>query len=302
MKTYTIEPTYKKSVCEVELWRKPADIQPTDTSNEGLRYHFWNGPILRRECWWRWAEWTIDIPDTPSEISDFVQGQGFETLSQFFEHHDLDPDAESCTIEQVLLPDEDEDEHVLPSEAECLSCWDGQGEEFIIERTSNLELGQEECDRLVSEATRMYNEMYEEGLEELGWEHYSTIYEVYCTLNVTLKETEEEKQERELAEFRTTLKTKMAKNAETFGLLFEISNDDGVDRYDDEGNEITEYQWAIAKFGIDRVIDTIDACVPSNEPTCEGKHLAPFMVAASCQNSALAVIYHLLRKNPSSIE
>lgn len=288
MKTYSIEPTYKKSVCEVELWRRSSDILPTDSDDETYRYN-WNGPILRRECWWRWGEWTMMVPETDHEIQEFVQQNGFATLMEYLEHHH---GAE--TIEEVLLPDTDEDEHVLPSEAECNYCWDGQGEEFTIEKTKNLEMTEEECALMSSEAMRMYADegLYEEGLEVLGWEHYSTIYEIYCALKVTLQEkSEEEKLEIELAEFRGKLEAAFNLFPEKLGGLFE--RDDG---------EGTKYEHAVARFGIDKTFQVIDDCIPFDKTLLyKGTALQPFMAAASQENSSVSVIYHLLRKDPSSV-
>mmetsp|Transcript_23196 Transcript_23196/g.34594 ORF Transcript_23196/g.34594 Transcript_23196/m.34594 type:complete len:297 (-) Transcript_23196:89-979(-) len=293
MKIYNIEPTYKKSICEVELWRKSPDILPTDSDT----YRFnWNGPILRRESWWRWGEWTIDIPETPEEIQEFLEDKGCATLEDYLEYHGAE------TIEEVLLPDQDEDEHVLPAEAECKYCWDGQGDEFTIEQTRDLNLSREDCERLEKEALRVYadEEMFEEGLIQLGWDHYSTVYEIYCTLKVTLQESEDEKYKREVSEFKKKFKANFEQFSERFGCLFDREGDNDGDDVKEEC--ITTYQHAISKFGIDQVFKVIDDCVPFNTPVLhEGASLQPFMIAALCENSPVAVIYHFLRKDPSHV-
>mmetsp|Transcript_5115 Transcript_5115/g.5894 ORF Transcript_5115/g.5894 Transcript_5115/m.5894 type:complete len:292 (+) Transcript_5115:75-950(+) len=280
MKTYSIEPTCKKSTCEVELWRRPADILPTDDST--FRYN-WNGPILRRECWWRWGEWTIEIPETEDEIQEFLEQKGFATVTEYLEQHGAE------TVEEVLLPDEEDDEHVLPPEVECNYCWDGQGEEFNIEQTRNSNLTDDECAELSSEAMRMYADegMFEQGLEELGWEHYSSIYEIYCTLNVTRQKTEEEK----LMEFKDELAANFNLSPETLGGLFEETN-----------CEDTRVENAILTFGSVSVFAVIDDCIPSNEPIlCKGIFLQPYLVAASHKKTSVDVIYHLLRRDISSL-
>ncbi len=279
MKTYSIEPTYKKSVCEVELWRRPTDILPTD--DDTFRYN-WNGPILRRECWWRWGEWTIEIPETEDEIQEFVELKGFTTVMEYLEQHGAE------TIEEVLLPDEEDDEHVLPPEAECNYCWDGQGEEFNIEQTRHSNLTDEECAELSSEAMRMYADegMFEQGLEELGWEHYSSIYEIHCTVEVIRQKTEEEK----LMEFKEKLVSSFNLRPETLGGLFEQEN-----------GEHTRVENAISTFGPDSIFEVIDECVPTNEPILyKGSFLQPYLVAASHKNSVVDIIYHLLRRDLSS--
>jgi hypothetical protein len=185
MKTYIIEPSRKKSVCEVELWRKGQDCSETDKDD---RRSEWNGPILRKECWWRWAEWTLEIPETDAEISKFLEDKGFATLQYYLEYHCAD------TIEEAILPCEDEDELILPIEVECNFCWDGQGEEFKVKNTRKFKLSEEERSEIENAAKRVFYEegLYEAGLEELGWDHYSTIYEICCAVRVKLRDDQPE--------------------------------------------------------------------------------------------------------------
>jgi hypothetical protein len=65
---------------------------------------------------------------------------------------------------------------------------------------------------------------------------------------------------------------------------------------DEECNE-TFYIGAVRKFGIEKVFK----CLPSDKEWADssfsGNLLPLFMIAASCENSAVSVIYHLLRRN-----
>ena len=64
---------------------------------------------------------------------------------------------------------------------------------------------------------------------------------------------------------------------------------------DEECNE-TFYNGAVRKFGIEKVFK----CLPSDGEWADifiGNLLPLFMIAASCENSAVSVIYHLLRRN-----
>jgi hypothetical protein len=69
---------------------------------------------------------------------------------------------------------------------------------------------------------------------------------------------------------------------------------------DEECNE-TSYNSAVRKFGIEKVFKfLIKECLPSDKEWADsfsGNSLPLFMVAASCENSAVSVIYHLLRRN-----
>ena len=67
-----------------------------------------------------------------------------------------------------------------------------------------------------------------------------------------------------------------------------------------ECNE-TFYWSAVRKFGIEKVFKfLIEECLTSDEEwadTRSGNHLPLFVIAASCENSAVSVIYHLLKRN-----
>jgi hypothetical protein len=70
----------------------------------------------------------------------------------------------------------------------------------------------------------------------------------------------------------------------------------------DEGCDETFYNSAVRKFGIEKVFKfLVEECLPSDGEwavTRSGSSNLPlFMAAASCKNSAVSVIYHLLRRN-----
>jgi hypothetical protein len=68
---------------------------------------------------------------------------------------------------------------------------------------------------------------------------------------------------------------------------------------DEECNE-TFYKSAARKFGSEKVFKfLVEECLPSDEEWADSfsGNLPLFMVAASCENSAVSVIFHLLRRN-----
>jgi len=303
MKIYNIEPTYKKSVCEVELWRKNEDVVGSDSTT--CRYN-WNGPILRRECWWRWAEWRLEIPDTQEEIQEFLEHKPFDSLDQYLDHRGYD------TLKECLLPDnfdDDDSVHCLEDDFEMMYCWDGQGEEFRIQPTRNLEMSEEEQKHLAAEAERMYSDegMYEEGLEELGWEHYSTFYEVCCSLDVTLEETEEEKLQRLFTEFQTKFRNDLESSPQTLGNIFEKHDRDEAVKDDDDNdvhdNILTRYDFAVNQFGKEKIFKELMDVIPATiNCAFEGEVTSTypsFMVAASLPNVDISIIFQLLRENPN---
>jgi len=68
----------------------------------------------------------------------------------------------------------------------------------------------------------------------------------------------------------------------------------------DEGDE-TFYDSTVRKFGIEKVFELIEECVPLDAESADthstSTALPLFMVAASCENCAASVIYYLLRRN-----
>jgi streptogramin lyase len=92
-------------------------------------------------------------------------------------------------------------------------------------------------------------------------------------------------------EMLMTLKNNFRQHPQELGLLFVK---------DEECNE-TFYCSAVRKFGIEKVFKSlIEECLPADGEWADsfsGSYFPLFMVAASCKNSAVSVIYHLLRRN-----
>ena len=89
-------------------------------------------------------------------------------------------------------------------------------------------------------------------------------------------------------EFKMTLQANTEHHPEDLGLgsLFK-KNEHGK----------TAYECGVVNFGKERVFRAIEDCIPLNAE-CEGSiNLPPFIVAASYENSAVAVVYFLLRRN-----
>ena len=67
-----------------------------------------------------------------------------------------------------------------------------------------------------------------------------------------------------------------------------------------DGCNETFYNSAVRKFGIDKVFQfLVEECLPSDKEWADTRsgNLPLFMIADSCENSAVSVIYHLLRRN-----
>jgi hypothetical protein len=92
-------------------------------------------------------------------------------------------------------------------------------------------------------------------------------------------------------ECSATLQTNMTLYPQELGRLFL--------KQDGEQCDETFFESSLRKFGGEKVFQLIEECLPSDEEW-DGAHngnLPPFMVAASCENCAVSVIYYLLRRN-----
>ena len=86
-------------------------------------------------------------------------------------------------------------------------------------------------------------------------------------------------------EFAMKLKADMKEHPEVLGFLFQTNKFDK-----------TLYESAIIKYGKAKVFQVIEGCIPTGIEW-EGIKTEAFMVAASCKNSNVDVIYHLLRRD-----
>jgi hypothetical protein len=90
-------------------------------------------------------------------------------------------------------------------------------------------------------------------------------------------------------ELSMTLQNNFTQHPQELGRLF----------VKDEKCDETFYKSAVRKFGIEKVFQLIEKCTPLDVEwaNTHSNALPLFMVAASCENSAVSVIYHLLRRN-----
>jgi hypothetical protein len=181
MKHFRIEPTYKKSVIELSTFRRPLEeITGNDEDKGKFAY-------LRKELGWRWGSFMISVPDTEEEIAEFLEERGsYESVAEYLAdyHGEEDIIVESTTLQEYLLPSED-DEFVDLTEdydAEMLDCWDGCWEDWDIV-TNGPKL--EDVDEMIEEIEEAYSEEYEEGVEALGWQFIDNFYEIHCNVTVT---------------------------------------------------------------------------------------------------------------------
>ena len=95
-----------------------------------------------------------------------------------------------------------------------------------------------------------------------------------------------------LKECVSSLKNNMEEHPEKLGCLFQPSDDIPDD---------TNFDRAVTKFGLKKVLEVLDECMPPADQVCTVSCLYPFMIAASHKRSNLSVIFHLLRQVPSLV-
>ena len=96
-----------------------------------------------------------------------------------------------------------------------------------------------------------------------------------------------------LKEYVLSLKNNMEQFPEKLGCIFQPSDD-----IPDE----TNFDRAVTKFGLNKVLEVLDECMPLVDQACAMSNLYPFMIAASYKSSNLSAIYHVVvRQVPSLV-
>ena len=93
-------------------------------------------------------------------------------------------------------------------------------------------------------------------------------------------------------EFSMNVRNNMNGHLEPLSFLFQIKEPDTASNQ-------TYFDCAVAKFGMDRVLEVLEEHMPLADRVCSLSNLYPFMIAASYEKSALSLIYYLLRQYPS---
>ena len=118
-----------------------------------------------------------------------------------------------------------------------------------------------------------------------------------------------------LKEYTLSMKNNMEEHPENFGCLFTLamtfpmtrtligkSKTLAIRKHRNSSDRIpkdTNFDRAVTKFGQKKVLELLDECMCPIDRVCTVSNFHPFMIAASCKNSRVCVIYHLLRQMPS---
>lgn len=160
MRHYLIEPTYKKSVVEYELFKHD------------------DGRILTREVGWRWGSFIIHVPETEDELKEWANTKGFGTISDARDGYGLE--SNEPFPPETFLPNESWDFIELDDyDYEMVEMWDGCWEDWAIN-------SEEDTSELEEELSEAYFENSLEGLNELGWNEFAYFVEIHTS--VTVKE------------------------------------------------------------------------------------------------------------------
>ena len=99
-----------------------------------------------------------------------------------------------------------------------------------------------------------------------------------------------------LGEFLETTKANMEDHPDKFGRLFQTieADEDSVPRV-----SLTNFNHAVIKFGQDKVFEAMEKYMQPINDFCTKSNLFPFLIAASCEQSTVCAINHLLRQDLS---
>lgn len=152
MKQYILQPAYKKSVIEWTTWSKEIN---------GVKH------MLQREVGWRWGAFVINVPETEAEVLAFMDDKGYGDV-------DLDimlDDYGVTTLEEMCLPDPEEESVELEDyDHEMIETWDGCWDDWSVNCYAGEGLDEDSRYELAEAMQEIYEEGYEEAIEEDGWE------------------------------------------------------------------------------------------------------------------------------------
>ena len=184
MKHYLLEPTYKKSVLEFDLFKRKEE--------DGT----WT--YLRKELGWRWGAFMFSVPETEEEVMEYLKNQGYENALDWaldYGHTVTDENGEEVLdgdiaelIASQLTPSEDDSfvDITEDYDMEMLYCDDGCWETWDIYNYQNEDiLDDEEKESLIEEVQEAWEEEYQEGVEDLGWEYVDNYFEMHCNPKIT---------------------------------------------------------------------------------------------------------------------
>lgn len=172
MKTYRVEPTYKKSVIEYNVWKKELE--------DGTVVH------ATMELGWRWGDFDVFEPETEEEIlewaNDRVGQDYYKTVQEVLDDYGHD------SVEQMeFIPDPSEDcsfHEMSDYSFEMNSTWDGCWEDWTVQA-----FGENRDDHDVDELREQVEEgWYEDSwdyMQMAGWEEVDCYYEIHCPVTVT---------------------------------------------------------------------------------------------------------------------
>lgn len=182
MKYYRIEPTYKKSVVEFDIFKRHDE--------DG------NLIFLRKELGWRWGSFLVSVPETEEESLEYIKEQGYDgdtaalDWAMDYGHTVTEGDDEVIPsdtslvelVQEQLLPNETDDfvDITEDYDMEMLYCDDGCWEDWSV--TSYVtDIDDEQQELWIEEAESAWDEDYQEGVEELGWEFVDNMFEMQCS-------------------------------------------------------------------------------------------------------------------------
>lgn len=167
MKQLIMEPTYKKSVLEYQVWTKEID-----------------GHQVRAvlEIGWRWGSFYINIPETIEEAIAWANERVgdpnyYKTIEEVYNDY-----SGGCNdfnvLTQSFCPSEEYEYIELDDyDTEMIDCWDGCWEEWTVHVPHNSEL---DSDSIREEVEEGWQEESWDWMQENGWEEQDGYFDICC--------------------------------------------------------------------------------------------------------------------------
>lgn len=163
MKFYRIEPEYKKAVSDTTTWKKEINGETA---------------YLTKCEVYRWGAFLIRVPETDEEIDERLEEKEMtrEDVKNFY--------GEDFDLNELWLPDPEDGWYEMPDyQAELLEMWDGCSTDWDLIISEEV-LSEEDKEEMLDHLMVVYDEEYDFGLNEEGWEDIDCVQEINTTLSI----------------------------------------------------------------------------------------------------------------------
>ena len=163
MKYFRIEPEFKKAVTDTETWKKEIEGETA---------------YLTKSETYRWGAFLVRVPETDEEIKECLEDKDMtmEDVKNFY--------GEDFDLNELWLPDPTDEWYEMSDyQADMLEMWDGCATDWDIIVSKDV-LDEEAKEEMLDHLMVVYDEEFDFGIVEEGWQEVDCVQEIHTTLSI----------------------------------------------------------------------------------------------------------------------